>query len=96
MARKKQQKLTARQEEKLDAVKLQLCLAARKVMKRERWGYQPIVMAGMLGTTRARITHVQIGATKRVSFNQLFRYLVQLAPTFEIIIAVDGHIARED
>lgn len=87
MARKKQKKLTLEEEQKLDAVKLQLCLAVRKAMKRERWGYQPTYMAAMMGTTRVRVTHVQIGATKKVSFNQLFRYLVQVAPNFEILIS---------
>lgn len=85
MSRKKQRQLSPAQAKKLDEVKLILCGAVRRAMART---YRPTLdaIALQLGTSRARVVLVQRGETQHVTFNQLFRFLVQLEPHFEFYV----------
>lgn len=77
--------LDAREKEKLDEVKRQLCWRLRQSIARR--AFRPGYAAIKVGTSRARITQVECGQIENLSFNQLFTYLVRLEPKFEVLIA---------
>jgi hypothetical protein len=87
MSRKKQMTLTRSESEKLEEAKLKLCIAVRRSMARVQYG-SPDYLAGQLGTSRKRVILAQQCATKHITFNQLFRFLVKLTPHFEITIGI--------
>lgn len=72
-------------EDKLDEVKLELCMAIRRVAGREGWTASE--MAIYCGTNETRIGHVMSKKFKSLTVNQLIRYLIVLYPRFRILIA---------
>lgn len=87
MARRSSFKLSQQEEEKLQDVKIQICLAIRRAMGRQTH-YSSTVTAMKLGTSRACVSRVQRAIAKDLTFNQLFRYLVRLEPNFKILVAI--------
>lgn len=73
--------------EKRNKMKRQLCLTLRRRFLREGWTHRQAAM--WLGASPRSISYFVRGYVERVTFNQIFEYLVALDPTVEIMVSFD-------
>jgi predicted XRE-type DNA-binding protein len=73
-------------EEKLNNIKWEVCRMLQRVAHRNGW-YQ-YQLASRLGTTQSRISHVFGQKYDKLTFDQLFTYLIIAEPRFKILIAI--------
>lgn len=77
--------LQKNESEKLNQIKCELCLELKRLALRRGWNQRQ--MAWHLGTSEACISRVIRLKVDEVTFNQLFQYLVILAPGFRVLIS---------
>ena len=73
-------------DEKLNQAKVLLCRTAMKAARRK--GYTRKQMAIYMGTTKSNVSLIENQRVERLTFNQLFRYLVNLEAKFELLISI--------
>ena len=71
-------------DEKIRKIKRQMCMLIRALIVQQKWNQKQAALA--LGASEQSVAYVVKGYTKRVTFNQLFHYLVSLNPDFTIAI----------
>ncbi|MGE0763676.1 MAG: XRE family transcriptional regulator [Bdellovibrionales bacterium] len=67
-------------------IKVQVCRAIDRVAG--RYGMTQKELAMILGTSRSCVSRMMNRKVEDLSFNQLFRFAIRLAPYFKILIAV--------
>ncbi len=72
--------------ERLHLLKLQLCFELKKMIHRKKWSQAQA--AFHLQTSRSCIHLVEALKTEKLTVGQLFAYLSELEPSFEILIAI--------
>jgi predicted XRE-type DNA-binding protein len=72
--------------EKLNEVKMQLCLEIKRSFRKNRWDQREA--ARNLKTSRSCMHHVDALKVEKLTVNQLFKYLARAEPNFEILIAL--------
>jgi hypothetical protein len=75
------------EQQKLEEIKLEICLAIRQSMARSHHP-STSTFAMRFGTSRASVSRVQRGVTSSLTFNQLFKYMVRLEPGFRLMISI--------
>ena len=75
------------EKERLDESKKEVCMVLRRSMARKPH-YSVTRLAIELRTSRARVSQVQCADVTRLTFNQLFRYLIRLEPKLQILVAI--------
>jgi len=78
--------LRAREQEVVDRIKFQVVRSMERLQVRRQWDQK--TMAAHLGTTASRLSEIGNKKFKRVSLDQLFRYLAKLEPRVEILISI--------
>jgi hypothetical protein len=71
---------------KMEDVKKQMCRAIRKAARKKNYSRREWAL--YMGTSKAIVSSIENERVHRLSFNQLFRYLVYLEPNFELLISI--------
>jgi hypothetical protein len=86
MRRKNPWPLANERKEKLDETKATICRAIMKSSRQK--GYTRRQLALYLGTDKSNVSAIENRRVDRLSCNQLFRYLLNLEPNFELLISI--------
>jgi|GEM_PF-4571371 len=75
-------------QEKIDAVKLELCYAIDRAIARQMWTYAEA--AFWMGTSKANVSRVVNKRTNRLTVGQLVKYLAVVCPHFRFMVSIDS------
>jgi len=70
---------------KKEELKLYLCHSIKRVVRKRNWNQREA--AFRMGTTASRVSHVDRLKLNKLTIKQLFQYLINIAPHFEILIS---------
>lgn len=86
MAPKKRWRMDDNVFKSVQGAKMEICRALRKAVEEERM--TQIQMAARLRTSQANVSRaIRYPTATKLSFDQLFRYLIELRPRFRIMIS---------
>ncbi len=85
MGRRSFQRLSERQEAKAREIKLKLCAKLRRSMSRPGWSSGRA--AAVMGTSQAVVSHIWCDRVEKLTFNQLFRFLILLELHLDVLIS---------
>ncbi len=85
MGRQSFRTFTDAQKKKSDEIKTKLCLRIKRSCQRPYWNSR--TTAAELGTSRAVVCNVWRCNVDKLSYNQLFRFLIRLEPRLDVLVA---------
>lgn len=79
-------RVSYREQRRLDDLKKEICKALQRICNRNRLTLEQ--MAEHMGTSRSRASEALNAKLDRLTLDQLFIYLVLVAPEFKFLIAI--------